>query len=155
MEEFIKNNIDVFYWITIIMLVVATIIIILFSIIQITNNKKSSAKTLFTGGGLLVVLMLSYFVLSSDITYVAGIDISKMDEPTMFETANKLNIVDECEDIPSLCCDGDKVLSREEVIDEIKGTSKMVGMGIWSFYILSIIAVGSIVITEIPKKFRA
>ena len=112
MEEFIKNNIDILYWITIIMLVVASSVIIVFSIIQMINNKKAATKTLFTGGGLLLVLLLSYYVLASDEVYVSY---------------------------------------KKYGINNT--TSKMVGMGIWSFYILSITAVSSIIISEIAKKF--
>ena len=112
MGEFVENNLDAFYWITIVMLSVAAVIIILFSIIQMANNKKAATKTLLTFGGLLMVLGLSYYVLSSD-----------------------------------------EVLSSYQKygIDNI--TSKIVGMGIWSFYILSSIAVGSIIISEISNKF--
>ncbi|MBT4478904.1 MAG: hypothetical protein HOC66_05800 [Flavobacteriales bacterium] len=112
MGEFIENNLDVFYWLTIVMLSIAAIVIIVFSVIQMVNNKKAATKTLLTVGGLLLILGLSYYVLSSD-----------------------------------------EVLSSYQKygIDNI--TSKIVGMGIWSFYILSIIAIGSIIISEISNKF--
>ena len=112
MGEFIENNLDVFYWLTIVMLSIAAIVIIVFSVIQMVNNKKAATKTLLTVGGLLLVLGLSYYVLSSD-----------------------------------------EVLSSYQKygIDNI--TSKIVGMGIWSFYILSSISVGSIIISEISNKF--
>ena len=112
MGEFIENNLDVFYWLTIVMLSIAAIVIIVFSVIQMVNNKKAATKTLLTVGGLLLVLGLSYYVLSSD-----------------------------------------EVLSSYQKygIDNI--TSKIVGMGIWSFYILSSIPVGSIIISEISNKF--
>ena len=112
MGEFIENNLDVFYWLTIVMLSIAAIVIIVFSVIQMVNNKKAATKTLLTVGGLLLVLGLSYYVLSSD-----------------------------------------EILSSYQKygIDNI--TSKIVGMGIWSFYILSSISVGSIIISEISNKF--
>ena len=47
----------------------------------------------------------------------------------------------------------DEVLSSYQKYDISKATSNMVGMGLWSFYILSTIAVISIVITEFSKKF--
>tara|TARA_B000000475_G_C15684892_1_gene319740 strand:- start:26 stop:370 length:345 start_codon:yes stop_codon:yes gene_type:complete len=47
----------------------------------------------------------------------------------------------------------DEVLSSYQKYDIDNITSKIVGMGIWSFYILSIIAVGSIIISEISNKF--
>ena len=112
MGEFIENNLDVFYWLTIVMLSVASIVIIVFSVIQMVNNKKAATKTLLTVGGLLLVLGLSYYVLSSD-----------------------------------------EVLSSYQKYGINNITSKIVGMGIWSFYILSIIAVGSIIISEISNKF--
>ena len=112
MGEFIENNLDVFYWLTIVMLSIAAIVIIVFSVIQMVNNKKAATKTLLTVGGLLLILGLSYYVLSSD-----------------------------------------EVLSSYQKYGVDNITSKIVGMGIWSFYILSSIAVGSIIISEISNKF--
>ena len=47
----------------------------------------------------------------------------------------------------------DEVLVSYQKYNISASTSNMVGMGLWSFYILSIIAVASIVITELSKKF--
>ena len=53
------------------------------------------------------------------------------------------------------------ILSSDEVLSSYQKygidnvTSKIVGMGIWSFYILSIIAIGSIIISEISNKFSS
>ena len=49
----------------------------------------------------------------------------------------------------------DEVLSSYQKYDIDNITSKIVGMGIWSFYILSIIAIGSIIISEISNKFSS
>ena len=46
MGEFIENNLDIFYWLTIVMLSIAAIVIIVFSVIQMVNNKKAATKTL-------------------------------------------------------------------------------------------------------------
>lgn len=112
MGEFIGNNLDIFYWITVIMLVVATFVIVSFSVKNMITNSKSAKKTLLTGGGLIIVLLLSYFGLASD-----------------------------------------EVLVSYQKYNISSSTSNMVGMGLWSFYILAIIAVSSIVITELSKKF--
>lgn len=112
MGEFIENNLDIFYWLTVIMLAVATLVILAFSVKNMITNSKSAKKTLLTGGGLIAVLLLSYFGLASD-----------------------------------------EVLASYQKYDISASTSNMVGMGLWSFYILSIIAVASIVITEFSKKF--
>ena len=47
----------------------------------------------------------------------------------------------------------DEVLPTYQKYDISEATSNMVGMGLWSFYILSTIAVVSIVFTEFSKKF--
>ena len=47
----------------------------------------------------------------------------------------------------------DEVLSSYQKYDISGTTSNMVGMGLWSFYILSTIAVISIVVTEFSQKF--
>ena len=112
MGDFIGNNLDIFYWLTLIMLAVATLVIVSFSVKNMITNTKSAKKTLLTGGGLIAVLLLSYFGLASDEVSVSY---------------QKYNIS--------------------------ASTSNMVGMGLWSFYILSIIALASIVITELSKKF--
>tara|TARA_B100001094_G_C17847905_1_gene631162 strand:- start:32 stop:376 length:345 start_codon:yes stop_codon:yes gene_type:complete len=112
MGKFIENNLDILYWITIIMLIVATIIILGFAIIQMINNKKAAKKSLLTGGGLIIVLLISYHIFASD-----------------------------------------EVLASYKKYNVDAATSNMVGMGIWSFYILSLLAVSSIVYTEFSKKF--
>ena len=112
MGDFIGNNLDIFYWLTVIMLSLATLVIVSFSVKNMITNTKSAKKTLLTGGGLIAVLLLSYFGLASDEVSVSY---------------QKYNIN--------------------------ASTSNMVGMGLWSFYILSIIALASIVITELSKKF--
>ena len=112
MGDFIGNNLDVFYWLTVLMLAVATLVIVSFSVKNMITNSKSAKKTLLTGGGLIAVLLLSYFGLASD-----------------------------------------EVLVSYQKYNISAATSNMVGMGLWSFYILSIIAVASIVITELSKKF--
>ena len=112
MGEFIGNNLDVFYWLTVIMLTLASFVILSFSVKNMITNSKSAKKTLLTGGGLIAVLLLSYFGLASD-----------------------------------------EVLVSYQKYDISPSTSNMVGMGLWSFYILSIIAVASIIITELSKKF--
>ena len=112
MGDFIGNNLDIFYWLTLIMLAIATLVIVSFSVKNMITNTKSAKKTLLTGGGLIAVLLLSYFGLASDEVSVSY---------------QKYNIS--------------------------ASTSNMVGMGLWSFYILSIIALASIVITELSKKF--
>ena len=112
MGDFIGNNLDIFYWLTLIMLAIATLVIVSFSVKNMITNTKSAKKTLLTGGGLIAVLLLSYFGLASDEVSVSY---------------QKCNIS--------------------------ASTSNMVGMGLWSFYILSIIALASIVITELSKKF--
>jgi len=111
MEGFIGNNLDIFYWLTVIMLAIATLVIVSFSVKNMITNTKSAKKTLLTGAGLIAVLLLSYFGLASDEVSVSY---------------QKYNIS--------------------------ASTSNMVGMGLWSFYILSIIAVASIVFTELSKK---
>ena len=45
MGEFIENNLDIFYWLTIVMLAIASVIIIAFSILQMINNKTAAKKT--------------------------------------------------------------------------------------------------------------
>lgn len=112
MGDFIGNNLDIFYWLTLIMLAIATLVIVSFSVKNMVTNTKSAKKTLLTGGGLIAVLLLSYFGLATDEVSVSY---------------QKYNIS--------------------------ASTSNMVGMGLWSFYILSIIALASIVITELSKKF--
>ena len=112
MGEFIENNLDIFYWLTVIMLAVATLVILAFSVKNMITNSKSAKTTLLTGGGLIAVLLLSYFGLASD-----------------------------------------EVLASYQKYDISASTSNMVGMGLWSFYILSIIAVASIIVTEFSKKF--
>ena len=112
MREFIENNLDIFYWLTIIMLSVATLVIIVFSIKQMINNKKSAQKTLLTAGGLSIVLLITYYGLASN-----------------------------------------EVLASYQKYNITETTSNMVGMGLWSFYILSSIAVVSIIVTEFSKKF--
>ena len=52
MGEFIENNLDIFYWLTVIMLAVATLVILAFSVKNMITNSKSAKKTLLTGGGL-------------------------------------------------------------------------------------------------------
>ena len=47
----------------------------------------------------------------------------------------------------------DEVLVSYQKYNISSSTSNMVGMGLWSFYILAVIAVSSIVITELSKKF--
>jgi|TARA_B110000914_G_scaffold225575_1_gene246717 steroid 5-alpha reductase family enzyme len=111
MGEFIENNLDIFYWLTIVMLAVASVIIIAFSILQMINNKTAAKKTLLTTGGLVVILLLSYYVFASD-----------------------------------------EILSSYKKYNINSTTSNWVGMGIWSFYLLSIIAVGSIIVSEISHK---
>ena len=111
MGNFIENNIDIFYWLTIIMLCIATLVILAFAIKNMIINSKSAKKTILTGGGLIIVLLLSYFVLASD-----------------------------------------DVLISYEKYNITPSTSNMVGMGLWSFYILSVLAVGSIIVTELSKK---
>jgi hypothetical protein len=125
MEEFIANNLDIFYWMTIIMLVVATIVILGFAIVQIINNKKTAKKSLLTNGGLIIVLLISYHVFASD------------------EVLSSWN-------------DVDMMFFGEKVGESLKidaATSKVAGMGIWSFYILSLLAVSSIIYTEFSKQF--
>ena len=112
MEGFIGNNLDIFYWLTVIMLAVATFVIVSFSVKNMITNSKAAKKTLLTGLGLIAVLLLSYFGLASD-----------------------------------------EVLMSYQKYNISAATSNLVGMGLWSFYILSIIAVASIVITELSKKF--
>ena len=112
MGSFIENNLDIFYWLTIIMLALATLVILAFSVKHMVTNNKAAKKTLITLAGLSLVLLLSYFVLASD-----------------------------------------EVLSTYQKYDISEATSNMVGMGLWSFYILSTIAVVSIIITEFSKKF--
>lgn len=112
MGEFIGDNLDIFYWLTVIMLVVATFVIVLFSVKNMITNSKAAKRTLLTGSGLIAVLLLSYFGLASD-----------------------------------------EVLLSYQKYNISASTSNMVGMGLWAFYILSIIAVAAIVITELSKKF--
>ena len=128
MREFIVNYLDFFYWMTIIMLVVATIVILVFAIVQIINNKKTAKKALLTNGGLIIVLLISYHVFASDEV------LSSWDKPDPVE----------------MMFFGEKV---GEVLRIDAATSNMVGMGLWSFYILTIIAVVSIIISEISKRF--
>jgi len=112
MEDFIRDNFDIFYYLTLVMLAVASVVIIAFSILQMISNKKAAVKTLLTTGGLFVVLSISYYVLASD---------------DVLTSYNKYNI------------DSD--------------TSNWVGMGIWSFYLLSGFAVLAIIYSEFSKKF--
>ena len=112
MGSFIENNLDIFYWLTIIMLTVATLVILAFSVKNMATNNKSAKKTLTSIGGLSLVLLISYFALASD-----------------------------------------EVLPTYQKYDISETTSNLVGMGLWSFYILSTIAVVSIIITEFSKKF--
>jgi tellurite resistance protein TehA-like permease len=112
MGEFIENNLDIFYWLTIVMLAFATFVILAFSLKHMINNKKAAKKTLLTAGGLTAVLLISYFGFASD-----------------------------------------EILSSYQKYNIDSSTSNMVGMGIWSFYILSAIAVGSIIVAEFSKKF--
>jgi len=112
MGEFIENNLDIFYWLTIIMLIVATIIILGFALIQIISNSKAAKKTLMTSGGLIAVLLLSYYGLASD-----------------------------------------EVLTSYQKYNVDSSTSNMVGMGLWSFYLLSATAIVAIVFSEFSKKF--
>ena len=63
MGSFIENNLDIFYWLTLIMLAVATLVILAFSVKHMVTNNKAAKKTLITLGGLSLVLLLSYFVL--------------------------------------------------------------------------------------------
>ena len=111
MGEFIENNLDIFYWLTIIMLIVATIIILGFALIQIISNSKAAKKTLMTSGGLIAVLLLSYGLAS------------------------------------------DEVLTSYQKYNVDSSTSNMVGMGLWSFYLLSATAIVAIVFSEFSKKF--
>ena len=46
-----------------------------------------------------------------------------------------------------------EVLSSYQKYNVDANTSKLVGMGIWSFYILSIGAITSIIFSELSKKF--
>jgi len=106
MGEFIGNNLDIFYWFTILMFSVATCVIIAFEIIGMITNHKNSKKTLLSIGGLLAVLALAYFGFSSD---------------EVFDSYAQYGITN--------------------------STSKFVGMGLWSFYILLFVAVISIIVT--------
>ena len=66
MGEFIGNNLDIFYWFTVLILFVATSIIVVFAFIGMIKNPENAKKTLLTTGGLLLVLFLSYFGFASD-----------------------------------------------------------------------------------------
>ena len=46
----------------------------------------------------------------------------------------------------------DEVLISYEKYNITPSASNMVGMGLWSFYILSVLAVGSIIVAELSKK---
>ena len=46
----------------------------------------------------------------------------------------------------------DEVLISYEKYNITSSSSNMVGMGLWSFYILSVLAVGSIIVAELSKK---
>ena len=112
MGNFIESNLNIFYWLTIIMMILSTIIILGFAIVHMINNKKAAKKSIMTGGGLIIVLLISYFVFASD-----------------------------------------EILPSYKKYNVDSSTSNIVGMGIWSFYILSITAIASIVYAEFSKKF--
>ena len=50
MGSFIENNLDIFYWLTIIMLAVLTLVILAFSVKHMVTNNKALKKTLITLG---------------------------------------------------------------------------------------------------------